>query len=99
MEEDEQRVIPLGILLYGTVGALTAAVYISALSWNVRLYVSQRARWYVVLVHLARLLVVGASFTICAHQGAPALLSSLAGFQVIRTVAINRQSLAIQKSA
>jgi F1F0 ATPase subunit 2 len=91
--------IALRILLYGTAGALTAVIYISALSWNVRLYIGQGPKWGAALVHLVRLLVVGAGFTLCARQGALALLSSLAGFQVIRTIAINRQSLAMEKSA
>ncbi len=89
----------LRILIYGAVGALTAAGYIFALSWNVRLYLGEETRSSAVLIHLARMLVVAAAFTLCAFQGASALLSSLAGFQIIRTAAVRRRALVAGKSA
>jgi F1F0 ATPase subunit 2 len=91
--------IELRILGYGALGALTALIYVSALGWNVRLYLDDRARWSAVLVHLARMVVVAAAFTLCALQGALALLSSLAGFQIVRTVAVRRQTLVAEKTA
>jgi hypothetical protein len=43
--------------------------------------------------------VVAASFTLCAFEGALPLLSSLAGFQLIRTVAVNRHGRALENTA
>ena len=48
------------------------------------------------LVHLLRLLLIGAAFTLCARQGASALLSSVAGFQIMRTVAIAQKVSALE---
>jgi F1F0 ATPase subunit 2 len=87
------------ILAYGVAGALMAVVYFSVLGWNVRLYVDPGAGWSAPLVHLVRMLVIGVAFTLCASQSALALLSSLAGFQTIRSAAVNKQRLAIERNA
>jgi F1F0 ATPase subunit 2 len=86
-------------LLCGVLGALLAVAHFSALGWNVRLYVDHRAGWSAVLVHLMRLLVIGAAFTLCARQGAFPLLSSVAGFQLIRGAAVNRQRRALERKS
>ena len=65
------------VLPYSVLGALLGVAYFSALGWNVRLYVDYGAGWSAMFVHLMRLLVIGAAFTLCARQGALPLLSSL----------------------
>ena len=79
------------ILLFGPLGGLLALAYFSALGWNVRLYVNRGIEANILLIHLGRLSLLGAALTLFARQGALPLLSSVAGFQVMRTVAINRQ--------
>ena len=56
-------------------------------------------RWSALLAHLMRLVVIGAAFTLCARQGALPLLSSLAGFQIVRTVAVNQQRRALERNS
>jgi F1F0 ATPase subunit 2 len=87
------------VLLYSALGALLGAACFSALGWNVRLYVDHGAGWSAMFVHLIRLLVIGAAFTLCARRGALPLLSNLIGFQMIRTAAVNKQRLAIGRNA
>ncbi len=53
--------------------------------------------WSALLLHLARLLVIGAVFTLCARQGASSLLSSVVGFELMRTIAVNQQRLALER--
>lgn len=86
-------------LPYGVLGALLAVVYFSALGWNVHLYVDNGAGWSALLVHLARLLAIGAAFTLCARQGALPLLSSVVGFQLMRTAAVNQQRRALERES
>jgi len=76
---------------YGLLGALIGIAYVSALGWNVRLYVGHGVGWGGLLVHGLRLLMVAAGFTLCARQGALPLLSSLVGFVVTRTWAVNQK--------
>jgi len=84
------------VLPYSVLGALLAVAYFSALGWNVRLYLSDRAAWSAILIHSLRLLAIGAAFTLCARQGALPLLSSLVGFQMMRTLAVDRQTRALE---
>jgi F1-F0 ATPase (N-ATPase) AtpR subunit len=86
------------ILLYGALGALLGIAFFSALDWNVMLYVERGAGWKAPLVHTTRLLLTGAIFTLAARQGAMPLLSSLAGFQMIRVAAVNRHRTAIGRN-
>ena len=51
------------------------------------------------LVHLARLLVMVAVFTLCARRGASSLLSSVAGFQMMRVAAVNQQIRALERKS
>lgn len=88
----------LRVLPYCALGALLGAAYFSALGWNVRLYVRGGAGGSALLVHLLRLLVIVALFTLCARQGASSLLSSVAGFELMRNVAVNRQRLALGRN-
>lgn len=83
--------------VYGMMGALLGVVYFSALGWNVRLYVDAGTRWTGPLVHLGRALVIGAAFTLCARNGALPLLSSVAGFQIIRMVVVNQRKRALER--
>lgn len=83
-------------ILYLVLGGVLAVAYISALGWNVRLYLDHGAGRGAMLFHVMRLLVIGAAFTICARRSALPLLSSLVGFQIMRTVAVNRQSRAFE---
>jgi len=88
----------LRVLLYGVLGALVGIAFFSALDWNVLLYVAGGADWKAPLVHVTRLLMAAAIFTLAARQGALPLLSTLAGFQVIRIVAVNRHRTAVGKN-
>ncbi|MFZ0887054.1 MAG: ATP synthase subunit I [Candidatus Binataceae bacterium] len=85
-------------LPYCALGVLLGIAYFAALGWNVRLYVGAGSGWSALLVHLLRLLVAGAAFTLCARQGAFPLLSSMAGFQMMRTAAVNQQSRALERN-
>jgi len=84
---------------YSALGALLGIAFFSALDWNVRLYVDDGGGWSALFVHLMRLLVIGAAFTLCARRGALPLLSSLAGFQMMRTAAVNKHRIAIGRNA
>jgi F1F0 ATPase subunit 2 len=84
-------VILMRALPYGLLGAVIGIAYIGALGWNVRLYLGHGIGWGGLLVHTLRLLIVAAAFTICARQGALPLLSSLVGFLVTRTWAVNQK--------
>jgi F1F0 ATPase subunit 2 len=87
------------VLPYSVLGALLAVVYFSALAWNVSVYVDYGFGWTAVLIHSLRLLAVCAAFTLCAHQGAVPLLSSLVGFQIMRTAAVNQQRRALERKS
>jgi hypothetical protein len=89
----------VGILLYGALGALLGIAFFSALDWNALLYVSRDAGWKAPLVHITRLLMTGAIFTLAARQGAMPLLSTLVGFQMIRIGAVSRHRTAIGKNS
>jgi len=83
---------------YGAFGALIGAAYFAALGWNVRLYTGGGAGGYALLLHLARLPVAVAAFTLCARQGAAPMLASFAGFLAMRVVSVNRYRLAPQRN-
>ncbi len=83
----------LRIAPYGAVGGLIGAAYFAALAWNVRLYTGQGAVWNALVLHLARLGVAVAAFALCARQGAPPMLASLAGFLAMRTIAIRTNAM------
>jgi F1F0 ATPase subunit 2 len=87
----------LRVLPYFALGALIGVAYFSALGWNVRLYTGAGPGWSALLVHLMRLLALGAALTLCARQGASALLSSVVGFELMRKVAINQQRRALER--
>lgn len=87
------------VLLYGVLGAVLGVAYFSALGWNVRLYVDHGAGWSAVLIHLMRLLVIGTAFTLCVRHGAFPLLSSVAGFQMIRAAAVRQQTRALERKS
>jgi F1F0 ATPase subunit 2 len=97
MESDAQRMIELIVLrlaAFVTLGALLGFSYLTALGLNVRLYLESGTAWLALLVHAVRVLVTVAAFALCAHRGALDLISSVAGFHVMRTVAIHRATLA-----
>ncbi len=85
------------VLPYAALGALLAVAYFSALGWNVRLYVDYGAGWSALLVHIMRLLLIGAAFTLCARLGAFPLLSSVVGFQMMRMAAVNRERRVLER--
>jgi hypothetical protein len=87
------------VLPYGVLGALVAVAYLSALAWNVSVYVDYEFGWSAVLIHSLRLLAIGAAFTLCARQGALPLLSSVVGFQIVRTAAVNQQRRALERKS
>ena len=86
------------ILLYCAIGALVGAGYFSALRWNVELYVRGRFAGKAVFAHLVRLLMIAGAFTLCARQGAPALIASLIGFQLARVLVVNKDLAGVAKS-
>lgn len=86
-------VVALRIAAYATLGALIGMAYFAALAWNVRLYTGQGAVWNALVLHLARLGVAVAAFALCARQGAPPMLASLAGFLAMRTIAIRTNAM------
>jgi len=87
------------ILLYSVLGALLAVAYFSALGWNVSIYVDYGFGWSAVLIHSLRLLAIGGAFTLCARQGALSLLSSVVGFQMMRTAAVKQQRRALERKS
>lgn len=89
--------IGLRIIPYAALGSLIGAGYFGALAWNVRLYVGHTYGRQALLVHLLRLAVAGAAFTLCARQGAAPMIASFMGFLAIRTITINRYGLAAEK--
>ncbi len=91
------ELIVLRVVPYAALGALIGAAYFAALGWNVRLYTDNGAGWKSLLLHLARLVVAVAAFTLCARQGAAPLLISFAGFLAIRTISVSRYRLALAR--
>jgi len=81
------------ITAFATLGALLGFVYLAALGLNVRLYLEAGAGWLALLVHTTRLLATCVALALCARQGALALLSSVAGFQIVKTIAINQRTI------
>jgi F1F0 ATPase subunit 2 len=90
--------VSLRIVLYALLGALIGAAYLEALEWNVQLYALRGVGWNALLIHLARFGVAGAAFTLCARRGAAPLLASFAGFLVMRTLSLNRSTLALGRT-
>ncbi len=91
------ELVLMRVLPYCLLGALLAVGYFSALGWNVRLYAGHGTSWSALLVHAVRVFVVGGSFTLCANQGAVPVLSSFAGFQIVRAAAVNQQRRAFER--
>jgi len=92
-------VVVVRMTAYGALGALIGMAYFAALAWNVRLYTGHGTRRNALLVHLSRVAVAVAAFTLCARQGAAPMLASLAGFLAIRTISINHYRLALQRNS
>ncbi len=83
---------------YAVLGALIGAAYFAALGWNVRLYAGHESGWNSLLLHVSRLAVAVAAFTLCARQGGAPLLASFAGFLAIRTISINHYRLTLERN-
>jgi F1F0 ATPase subunit 2 len=83
---------------YGALGALIGMAYFAALAWNVRLYIGHGAGRNALLLHLLRLAIAVAAFTVCARQGAAPILASFAGFMAIRAISVNHYRLALQRN-
>ena len=91
--------IVLRIAPYAVLGTLIGVAYFASLGWNVRLYADRGAGLSALLLHLARLVVAVAAFTLCAKQGAAPLLASFVGFFAIRMISVNRYLLALARNA
>jgi len=91
-------VVFLRIAPYAGFGALMGAAYLAALGWNVRLYAAHGGGCKALLLHLSRLALAVAAFTLCARQGAAPMLASFAGFFAIRTISISRFGLVPEKN-
>jgi hypothetical protein len=50
------------------------------------------------LLHLLRLAIAVAAFTLCARQGAAPMLASFVGFLAIRAISVNHYRLALQRN-
>ena len=83
---------------YGALGALIGMAYFAALAWNVRLYIGHGAGRNALLLHLLRLAIAVAAFTLCAKQGAAPMLASFVGFLAIRVISVNHYRLALQRN-
>ena len=92
-------VVVLRMVSYAMLGALIGAGHFAALEWNVRLYIGRVAGWKAALLHFSRLAVAMAAFTLCARQGAAALLASFAGFLAIRTTSVNRYRFVLARNS
>ncbi len=86
------------IVSYAALGALVGAAYFAVLGWNVRLYAGHGAGSKALLLHLIRLAVAIALFTLLARQGAAPLLTSFAGFLAIRTISVSDYRRAIERN-
>lgn len=75
-------------------GAMLGFAYLAALRLNVRQYLDSGAAWITILTHALRVLAIVAALTFCAKRGALALIFCLVGFHLMRSVAINRLTLA-----
>lgn len=96
LEGDAQRMkgfLVVQIIAFATFGGLLGFAYLAALGLNVRLYFEAGTGWLALLIHTTRLLATGVALTLCARQGALPLLSSVAGFQIMKTIAINQRMI------
>ncbi len=91
------ELVVLQLLAFVTFGALVGFVYFAALALNVRMYLDSGAAWLALLAHALRVLAIVAAFALCAYCGAPALISSVVGFHLMRTVTINRHTPALAR--
>ena len=91
-------VVVVRMAAYAALGALIGMAYFAALAWNVRLYTGHGAGRNALLLHLSRLAVAAAVFTLCAMQGAAPLLANFAGFVAIRTFWVNHYRLVLQRN-
>jgi len=83
-----QVVTAIGFGLAG--GFALARAHLSALAVNVRLYLTPGTAWRPVGLHVVRLAVVVTCFTIAALFGAPALIATLVGFTLGRTLELGQ---------
>ena len=93
------ELIVLRIVPFTVLGTLIGAAYFAALRWNVRLYADNGAGLSALLLHLGRLIVAVAAFTLCARQGAAPLLVSFGGFLAARTISVNRYRLELARNS
>jgi hypothetical protein len=99
MESDAQSMmglVTLRLVVFLTLGTLLGYAYLALLNLNVRLYVVDGWGWFALVIHFMRVIMVVVAFAFCALRSAPALISSVIGFQITRTVAIH-QMLALEK--
>ena len=78
------------LLLGALIGLPAAAAYFAALRQNVRLYIEGGSSAVAVTVQLLRLALMGALFFGLAKVGVGALVGALAGFVLMRSVAMRR---------
>ncbi len=76
-----------------TFGAILGFAYLAALELYVRLYLDSGSGWAAPLAHTVRVLTIIAAFTLCAHRGALALVSSVAGFHLVKIATVGRRCL------
>jgi len=72
-------------------GALAGFAYLLALRWNVALYM--RGRISAVVVHGLRVIALAVILGLFARAGAEALISALAGFELVRFAGVRRESI------
>jgi len=88
--------VTLRLFVFLTLGTLLGYAYFALLNLNIRLYVVGGSGWFALVIHFVRIIMVVLALTFCALRSAPALISSVIGFQIARTAAIN-QLLALEK--
>lgn len=91
-------IVIIRLMTYAALGALFGAGYFAALGWNVRLYAGRGSVGKALLLHLLRVAVVIAAFSLCARQGAAPLLVTFAGFLTIRAISVNHYRLTLESS-
>jgi F1F0 ATPase subunit 2 len=78
------------VMLYCAVGMVLGAIHFVALRRNVGAYVADGFKAWTVVLHVARLMLVGLVFVWLARRGGVLVLAALAGFTVARLIVARR---------
>jgi len=78
----------LKLPIFLVIGALLGLGYFGLLRWNVQLYIRNSGTPRSLSVHAVRMGGAAAAFAAIARTGAPSLLAAVAGFQLVRVLAV-----------